>query len=167
MRHGANYGQTNSFHIVNVTSEVIRDYLEESAQLDVSLPHAARQHAASAPELRTLTRQSTNEGQEASIPRPNPPTPAPLPDLLNANGLSFLSPQLSDSTLEDGIFLPGSQYQELHAQLRSRIIDTARSTVPSRLGSPVTDHAAVDSAIQSELPDSGGDDYEVSATTRR
>ena len=48
----------------------------------------------------------------------------------------FLSPQMSDSTFEDGIFLPGSQYQELHAALRSRIIDTARSTAPSRAGTP-------------------------------
>lgn len=53
----------------------------------------------------------------------------------------FLSPQYSDSTFEDGIFLPGSQYQELHAALRSRIIDTARSTVPSRVGSPEPVHA--------------------------
>lgn len=52
----------------------------------------------------------------------------------------FLSPQYSDSQFEDGIFLPGSEFHELHAALRSKIIDTARSTAPSRMGSPDAPH---------------------------
>ncbi|KXT12058.1 hypothetical protein AC579_4695, partial [Pseudocercospora musae] len=52
----------------------------------------------------------------------------------------FLSPQYSDSQFEDGIFLPGSEFHELHAALRSKIIDTARSTAPSRIASPDPHH---------------------------
>ena len=57
---------------------------------------------------------------------------------------SFVSPQTSDTAFDDGIFLPGSQYQELHATLRSRLFDTARSTGPSRIGSPGSTEDAVD-----------------------
>ncbi len=37
---------------------------------------------------------------------------------------------------DDGIFMPGSAYLELHSALRSHIFDTARSTYPSRWPSP-------------------------------
>jgi len=36
----------------------------------------------------------------------------------------------------DGIFLPGSAYQELHSTLRNHLISTARSNVPTRPGTP-------------------------------
>jgi hypothetical protein len=36
----------------------------------------------------------------------------------------------------DGIFLPGSAYQELHSTLRNHLISTARSNVPTRSGTP-------------------------------
>lgn len=65
----------------------------------------------------------------------------------------FLSPQHSDGPLEDGIFLPGSQYQELHAALRSRIIDTARSTAPSRIASPEIQGPELDSPISIQADD--------------
>lgn len=74
------------------------------------------------------------------------PSHAPSPSILNADVAAdpsilsgpdiFLSPQYSDPAFEDGIFLPGTQFQELHATLRSRLIDTARSTAPSRISSP-------------------------------
>ncbi|KAH6853135.1 Dak1 domain-containing protein [Chaetomium sp. MPI-CAGE-AT-0009] len=37
---------------------------------------------------------------------------------------------------DDGIFLPGSAYLELHSALRNHIFDTARSTYPSRCPTP-------------------------------
>jgi hypothetical protein len=36
----------------------------------------------------------------------------------------------------DGIFLPGSAYQELHSTLRNHLISTARSNVATRSGTP-------------------------------
>ena len=38
--------------------------------------------------------------------------------------------------LDDGLFIPGSAYEELHTTLRKHIIHTARSNVPSRIPSP-------------------------------
>ncbi|KAK4123499.1 hypothetical protein N657DRAFT_655913 [Parathielavia appendiculata] len=38
--------------------------------------------------------------------------------------------------VDDGIFLPGSAYLELHSVLRNHIFDTARSTYPSRWPTP-------------------------------
>lgn len=37
---------------------------------------------------------------------------------------------------QDGIFLPGSAYQELHSTLRDHLIFTARSTAPTRTATP-------------------------------
>lgn len=44
---------------------------------------------------------------------------------------------INDVTFDDGIFLPGSTYQELHTTLRNHIFNTARSIAPTRHGSPV------------------------------
>jgi len=59
----------------------------------------------------------------------------------------------------DGIFLPGSAYQELHSTLRNHLISTARSNVPTRIGTP--EHQQVDvsfiersaSRINPDVPD--------------
>lgn len=85
--------------------------------------------------------QSEDHGSTTSVTlNPITETTSVLERMLSKGDcFRFLSPQLSDSTFEDGIFLPGSQYQELHAQLRSRIIDTARSTGTSRQGTPDSD----------------------------
>jgi len=45
---------------------------------------------------------------------------------------------------DDGIFLPGSTYLELHSALRNHIFDTARSTYTSRRSTP--DNEACDAA---------------------
>lgn len=42
--------------------------------------------------------------------------------------------------LDDGLFVPGSAYEELHTTLRNHIIHTARSNVPSRIPSPNFPH---------------------------
>lgn len=52
--------------------------------------------------------------------------------------LPMLDPQLFDNSdpQVDGIFLPGSAYQELHSTLRDHLIYTARSNAPTRHGTP-------------------------------
>lgn len=57
----------------------------------------------------------------------------------------------------DGIFLPGSAYQELHSTLRNHLISTARSNAPTRLGTPEQDHAPLgrsDLRFNEDAPDS-------------
>jgi len=59
----------------------------------------------------------------------------------------------------DGIFLPGSAYQELHSTLRNHLISTARSNAPTRLGTPEQDHVPVplgrsDFRLNVDAPDS-------------
>jgi len=137
-----------SFQIVDVTAEVARDYLTEAVSPEPPFE---------APESFEGTIQETvleiSPVQLTPVePNVQPATPLlfKMPtntsnhslcgdlggDFFTFNGDStFLSPNMSDSTFEDGIFLPGSQYQELHAELRSRLIDTARSTAPSRAAS--------------------------------
>lgn len=97
-------------------------------------------------------------GNGVCLAQPSPAvttSPGTNPTLFQADDLEFLSPQFSDSVVEDGIFLPGSQYQELHAQLRSRIINTARSTAPSRLGTPDILQSAQESVphVSSDISD--------------
>lgn len=43
---------------------------------------------------------------------------------------------MNDVVFDDGIFLPGSTYKELHTTLRNHIFNTARSGAPSRQSSP-------------------------------
>jgi len=126
---------------VDVTPEVIRDYFEETVPAEVipngSLSGQLDQHPQATTEDNVRGPKEQNLLAQSS---PNTVTSTAVDSNFALTGqpneFLFLSPQLSDSVLEDGIFLPGSQYQELHAQLRSAIIDTARSTVPSRLGTP-------------------------------
>ncbi|CAK4033240.1 C6 transcription factor [Lecanosticta acicola] len=124
------------FRIINVTKEVIRDYFEETAadELDKGARPRTSGNVNHTPIFQAVATAQNLPGHEAetnilhrdgAVETPSFPGPEP-----------FLSPQNSDSAFEDGIFLPGSQYQELHATLRSRLIDTARSTAPSRIGSP-------------------------------
>lgn len=139
------------FQIINVTKEVIRDYFEETAHdevdemrvSDVPSRHHRPSTRGSVSTQPSHTFQSPVAKQAHVVNQPIPVVIEPeqyhnehaaqtpfLPEDL------FLSPQYSDSAFEDGIFLPGSEYQQLHAALRSRIIDTARSTAPSRLATP-------------------------------
>ncbi|OAA54649.1 Zn(2)-C6 fungal-type DNA-binding domain protein [Cordyceps fumosorosea ARSEF 2679] len=48
--------------------------------------------------------------------------------------------------VDDGVFLPGSAYHELHSTLRSRLIQEGMSTAPSRQDTPVADN-------ESDAPD--------------
>ncbi|EGP87199.1 unnamed protein product [Zymoseptoria tritici ST99CH_1A5] len=141
--------KAQNFKIIDVTSEVIRDYFEETAidEIQESLRPPSANTSKSPPNVSLPLGSTPNNldlehmGSIASQIR-SPPSLDIHPDLISDTPLLpdasvfFLSPQYSDPAFEDGIFLPGSQYQELHATLRSRIIDTARSTVPSRMHSP-------------------------------
>jgi hypothetical protein len=169
--------------IVNVTNEVIRDYFEETMPSDYelstpvkSIPEARilngfpsitptrsqdlpTKHTSMPTSASPPTLVPTVSSASVSMGPPDLPsgfTPLPTPSALDAAGFNFLSPQLSESTIEDGVFLPGSQYQELHAQLRTRIIDTARSTVPSRLGTPEIDSSLGNA--DARMPDAAGPD---------
>ncbi|KAK5118491.1 hypothetical protein LTR62_003006 [Meristemomyces frigidus] len=214
MRQASGITSGGDFKIVDVTSEVVRDYFEESgplgsgkpvpgarcgaveeaARLEGMLGHdldggeagrsgsnglvgaeprskshalpdppdstlACAQDFSHATNLTPLTTPSAFYANTASFPTmPSGLTPLSTPSRLDSNGSSFLSPQYSDPTLEDGIFIPGSQYQELHTRLRTRLIDTARSTVPSRTGSPRPNTPDVDliplsNSIQDDLDD--------------
>lgn len=120
--------------IVDVTSEVIRDYLENISEPNMS-PTAAYRH-----DTRPHLHRASDGSSRVLNPEPVRASSATIPiSLPQRQQDRLLSPKHSDSVFEDGIFLPGSQYQELHAALRSRIIDTARSTVPSRLPSPTAE----------------------------
>lgn len=154
MLQAANNERLN-YKIVNVTNEVIRDYFEEStngvddarAAEAVPLPSSSssketppatrngrdksRQMAPFDMLRQTATHDSYSTVEDELVPS----LELEGAQLVPSREL-FLSPDYSDSTFEDGIFSAGSQYQELHAALRSRIIDTAKSTAPSRLGSP-------------------------------
>lgn len=138
-----------AFQIVNITNEVIRDYLDLSVpgepsppNVDLSPPIQQCDVKKSQDVLPTPPSLQDEEPMSEVLPHvTNAPTQLPV---LSIDGLEhsfldsefFFSPEFSDSAFEDGIFLPGSEYQELHATLRSRIIDTARSTAPTRLNSP-------------------------------
>lgn len=74
-----------------------------------------------------------------------PPTvDAPLPAHLGAVPMDlitdFIDHQIQaftpDGAFEDGIFLPGSAYHELHSTLRNHLIQEVRSNAPTRPGTP-------------------------------
>ncbi|KAK5686361.1 hypothetical protein LTS10_002479 [Elasticomyces elasticus] len=158
MRLAAGSIRCSNYQIVDVTSEVIRDYIEEAVPDDTSFRSEPNRP-------RPLKSIEHKAAQVLSTPAPvavtfaTPPMPTPISEpsialpsapifspghattvVTDPLGFSFLSPIMnSDASSDDGIFLPGSQYLELHAQLRNRIIDTARSTGPSRLGTPDVD----------------------------
>ncbi|WPG99870.1 C6 transcription factor [Acrodontium crateriforme] len=162
--------KAQSFQIVDVTSEVIRDYLEKTSSIDQfkiafvdpSFDDVAAGHLETRNEPpnsaiyheQSSTAQSVSYIEAVAFPAKSLSLPT-HPDV------DFLSPKFSDSVIEDGIFLPGSQYQELHAALRSKIIDTARSTVPSRLGSIEPD-AVFPPLTQTKSVSAVEDDYEES-----
>jgi hypothetical protein len=76
-------------------------------------------------------RQPVPDVHESHIEMPPPPNINLLGDL---NDQSLLDQHVFDD--RDGIFLPGSAYQELHSTLRDHLIYTARSNAPTRYGTP-------------------------------
>ncbi|OQO05537.1 hypothetical protein B0A48_09307 [Cryoendolithus antarcticus] len=139
------------FQIVDVTAEIARDYVTE-----VPSPEPFSESIDEV--VTTLTSPPLQDfPPKAILDLPSPVFPLPEitsshslgVDFFDFTGSTFLSPHFSDSTFEDGIFVPGSQYQELHVELRSKLMDTARSTVPSRVQSCVPSRrASVDATAE-------------------
>jgi len=136
-----NANGSNTCQIVDVTPEIIRDYFDETVSSEAMTDNTLSGQVDQDTQMTSAKTVSGLEKQNmlahySPIAATSSAIDTSVAQADQASDLLFSSPQLSDSVLEDGIFLPGSQYQELHAQLRSAIIDTARSTVPSRFGTP-------------------------------
>lgn len=129
-----------TYQIVDVTSEIARDYitdgLEPASQID---KESDKTRMGQPEEAEAVEEEPSIESllPMFSIPQQTPRSTI-AEELPSLGGNPFLSPHISDTSFEDGIFLPGSQYLELHSELRSRLFDTAHSVEPSRRGSPVS-----------------------------
>lgn len=83
-----------------------------------------------------------------------------LPQIVNSGGPSpmvqttesspLFAPGVLDSLSDDGIFHPGSTFQELHTTFRNEMMTTARSAAPSRAGSPMRDVMSLQSVVDRE-----------------
>jgi hypothetical protein len=128
-----------TYQIVDVTSEIARDYITDGPEPSERLSKSRETSQMDQPtEVGAVEEPSI----EDLIPIFNLPQPTPrssiadgMPSLSGKPFLTSTSPHISETSFEDGIFLPGSQYLELHAELRSRLFDTAQSVEPSRRGS--------------------------------
>lgn len=58
-----------------------------------------------------------------------------------------------DFNMDDGIFVPGSVYQEFHSALRDHLIYTARSNAPTRYGTPEVPELGLGIGSTSRLDD--------------
>ena len=114
--HHALFHHSNTPHriyqIVDVTSEIARDYIievpEPASQIDrqSDKPHLSR------PEEAEAVEEHPSFG--SLLPIFNVPQQTPRSSIADGmpslSGNPFLSPHISDTSFEDGIFLPGSQY---------------------------------------------------------
>ncbi|KAH8649133.1 hypothetical protein BX600DRAFT_110649 [Xylariales sp. PMI_506] len=74
--------------------------------------------------------------QTESLPVSSHETPHTIaldPGLTN---IEAIDADLVDYTLDDGLFLPGSAYLDLHSTLRSHLIQESNSCTPTRCGTP-------------------------------
>lgn len=127
-----------TYQIVDVTSEIARDYItdgpEPVGQLDKRCIQSQLDHST---EVETIE-EPQMDPMLPMFKLPDQTTRHSIADgmaSLSGNPFMTASPHISETSFEDGIFLPGSQYLELHAELRSRLFDTAQSVEPSRRGS--------------------------------
>ena len=181
------------FQILNVTSEVIRDYDDSSLSVDSGYPNAqvdeieADAHPApdqSTPDGRNLDAAAdslplhgsifTHGSDFLNVPvssilpeqfspsstrhtesavanllhlrqgdRFSSASDGPLPEALGSMPMEMMTDYLGsmqgltpDGSLDDGVFLPGSAYHELHSTLRNHLIQEVKSNAPTRLPSP-------------------------------
>ena len=130
-----------TYQIVDVTSEIARDYITDGPEPVSQTDKGCDKPQSSQPEEAEAVEEEPS--LESLLPIFNIPQQTPRPSIAEGmpplGGNPFFntaSPHISDTSFEDGIFLPGSQYLELHAELRSKLFDTAHSVEPSRRGSP-------------------------------
>lgn len=130
---------SRTYQIVDVTSEIARDYIVDGPE-----PSGRYENGCDEPPLdQPLVPGIIEEpALEPTIPLFSLPMQTPrssiaegMPTIGGNPFANTASPHVSDTSFEDGIFLPGSQYLELHAELRSKLFDTAQSVEPSRRGS--------------------------------
>ncbi|KAF7929179.1 uncharacterized protein EAE98_005098 [Botrytis deweyae] len=76
--------------------------------------------------------QSKSATAVSQVSRPPPDNRSILTDI---NQAQMLELEVFDNH-QDGIFLPGSEFQESHSTLRDHLIYTARSNCPTRVGTP-------------------------------
>lgn len=191
MRKMAGRRRARGFEILDVTSEVIRDY-------DLPSPADESDHGDGREEARPAERRDREEtlspktsrtngtpitmGQGAMLPgaqgpayyrpafmsspqesgrhsesdvanliflsRGGGPTDAaypartaldPVPMGLMEDYMASVPAFTPEGSLEDGVFMPGSAYHELHSTLRHHLIQEVRSNVPTRPGTPDND----------------------------
>ena len=165
--HHALFRHTNTlqrtYQIVDVTSEVARDYIVDGPEpVSQTDKDCDKSRLGQPEESEVIEKEPSFESllPMFNIPQqtPRPSTTEGVPTLGGNAFLNTASPHISDTSFEDGIFLPGSQYLELHAELRSRLFDTAQSVEPSRRGSPVPSvpldqtSLALDNSVAEEDP---------------
>lgn len=132
---------SRTYQIVDVTSEIARDYITDGPEPAGIVDNVRDQPQTSQPTELEVTgaAEPTIESSMPLFKLPNQPSRTSIADgMPTFNGNPFManaSPRISETSFEDGIFLPGSQYLELHAELRSKLFDTAQSVEPSRRGS--------------------------------
>ena len=83
--------------------------------------------------LRYLPAESSQRHSMPGLPARSE-MPSPLEMISGLQDHTVLEQNIFDK--HDGIFLPGSAYQELHSTLRDHLIYTARSNAPTRYGTP-------------------------------
>jgi hypothetical protein len=131
-----------TYQIIDVSSEIARDYITDGPEPGDRLSNSCDQSQFDQPaEADAAAEKSSIANLLPMFNLPQQQTPRSfiadgMPALNNNPFMTTTSPLISETSFEDGIFLPGSQYLELHAELRSRLFDTAHSVEPSRRGTP-------------------------------
>jgi len=116
----------------NLVSMTPRGDPDHESPASVNTSHSYDMIQSAAVQLLDLTRMMDPRPQAQLASQLLPMTPqGAICDLPEIAGIS--PEQLF---ADDGIFLPGSAYLELHSALRHHIFDTARSAYPSRLPTP-------------------------------
>lgn len=92
-------------------------------------PSSARQTESAVANLMYLS--------QGGIPpsHPEPLNPVPM-NMVMGDYMDHLQTFTPEGTSEDGVFLPGSAYHELHSTLRSHIIQEVQSSAPTRQVTP-------------------------------
>ncbi|PVH87895.1 hypothetical protein DL98DRAFT_447238 [Cadophora sp. DSE1049] len=116
--------------------------------------------------------------QQSKAPRTMPqilmPPPGDRNIVTNVGQAEMLDHGIFDDQ-QDGIFLPGSVFQEFHSTLRDHLIYTARSNCPTRVGTPelqIPEHTVTERLVsrgeRTEIePESNGSSRPLEITPQR
>ncbi|KAJ9653932.1 hypothetical protein H2201_009075 [Coniosporium apollinis] len=130
------FGTQASYHTPGMDHSMfvppsVPDYGASSNGILLNSQTNAESAAAHLPALR-----ETHIELPAMVNRPQqiPNTHAMRPNV--TRGVPMLAPNFDEEMFDDGIFLPGSTYQELHTTLRNHVFNTARSNPATRFETP-------------------------------